>query len=260
MTLEPAIKGPDDYKKLVDIFSKARIVPAADNYNAYRDRIGGRGIAAAYTSLGGSPLHHIMRELRPVDRFFLDMYDVMPAVEELCEVLSVLYDDIIDCSVETDAEVVLFGANYDDTITYPPLFEKHILPWLNKAAEKVHGKGKFLLTHTDGENKNLMGLYTRCNFDIADSVCPAPMTKLDAAEYRKRFHDRTIWGLVPSVVMMAEACSRDDFTGYIDYLFSVCKPYNHLILSIADTLPPPADFDRVLYIRDLVEKEGGRGI
>jgi hypothetical protein len=254
MTLEPAIKGPDDYKKLADIFRKVRIVPAADSYNTYRNRIDGRGIAVAYTSLGASPLHHIMRELRPVDRFFLDMYDVMPAVEELCEPLGMLYDHIIDCSVETDAEVVLFGANYDDTITYPPLFEKHILPWLNKAAESVHGKGKFLLTHTDGENKNLMDLYTRCTFDIADSVCPAPMTKLDAEEYRRRFHDRTIWGLVPSVIMLAEAYSWDDFTGFIDYLLQICKPYNRLILSIADTLPPPADFDRVLYIRDLVEK------
>lgn len=254
MTLEPAIKGADDYKKLTDIFQKVRIVPAADSYNTYRNRMGGRGIAVAYTSLGASPLHHIMRELRPVDRFFLDMYDVMPAVEELCETLGVLYDHIIDCSVETDAEVVLFGANYDDTITYPPLFEKYILPWLNKAAESVHGKGKFLLTHTDGENKNLMDLYDRCTFDIADSVCPAPMTKLDAEEYRRRFHDRTIWGLVPSVIMLAEAYSRDDFTGFIDYLLQICKPYNRLILSIADTLPPPADFDRVLYIRDLVEK------
>ena len=49
MTLEPAIKGPDDYKKLVDIFSKARIVPAADFDRVLyiRDLVekeGGRGI------------------------------------------------------------------------------------------------------------------------------------------------------------------------------------------------------------------------
>jgi hypothetical protein len=30
----------------------------------------------------------------------------------------------------------------------------------------------------------------------------------------------------------------------------VPRPWNNLILSVADTLPTDADFDRILYIRD----------
>ena len=43
------------------------------------------------------------------------------------------------------------------------------------------------MTHTDGENRRLMPLYLRANFDIADSVCPAPMTRLSVDEFYEGF-------------------------------------------------------------------------
>ena len=58
------------------------------------------------------------------------------------------------------------------------------MPWLQKVSERVHAAGKLLLTHTDGENKDLMSLYRQCGFDVAESVCPAPMTKCTLAEIR----------------------------------------------------------------------------
>ena len=36
------------------------------------------------------------------------------------------------------------------------------------------GYAEYLLTHTDGENQGLLQHYVASNFDIADSVCPAP--------------------------------------------------------------------------------------
>ncbi len=53
-------------------------------------------------------------------------------------------------------------------------------------------KGKFLLTHTDGENIGLLEEYMACEFDIADSICPSPMTKLFAPCYPLRSHQR-LW-------------------------------------------------------------------
>ncbi len=154
--------------------------------------------------------------------------------------------------------MVLLGANYDDAVTYPPFFERHIMPWLQKAAERLHGAGKLLMTHTDGENQRLLPLLKASRFDIADSVCPAPMTKVSLRDYRTTFGRAiTIWGGLPSVMMLENSCAEPAFRSFVDALIEETRPYNNFILSIADTLPPDADFDRIRYLRDRVAAVNG---
>ena len=247
--LEHAVKNSDDYLTLVNVLSKVRIIANPDGYTAYHDRIGDDGLAVAFLSLAAGPMQHIMRDLRKYESFCLDLYDFPKQVSACVEALAVLYEKIIDSVLETEAEVVLFGANYDDTITYAPFFEEHITPWLNKAGERLHRVGKYLLTHTDGENQGLLSTFEECNFDIADSVCPAPMTKVSLQEYREAFGvQTTIWGGIPSQIMLKSCCSDTDFKDFVANVISSCKPYNNLILSIADTTPPDAEFDRILYL------------
>jgi len=188
----------------------------------------------------------------------MDMFDCQHAVCALRDSLAPLYDAIVASATATCAEVVLYGANYDETITYPPFFREHLAPWLNKASDALHATGKFLLTHTDGENRGLLPCFADCRFDIADSVCPAPMTKVTIQEYRKFFSGRTtIWGAMPSSIVIPQACGEEDFRSFVQSLIRDCRPYDHLILSIADTTPPDADFDRVLYLRDQCAKTFG---
>jgi hypothetical protein len=249
--VEPAVKEPADYPRVAEIFSKLRIVPSPEGYARYRARIGEQGVAVAYLSLAASPLHHIMRDLRRLEPFFFDLADHPGPVHALAEVLAPLYDGLVEAALACAAEVVLLGANYDDAVTYPPFFEQFIMPWLRRAGERLRAAGKLLLTHTDGENQRLLPLYLQSGFDIADSVCPAPMTRLPLRAYREAFGTEiTIWGGVPSVIVLRSSCSETDFRRYVDGILEDARPYRHFILSVADTLPPDADFDRLLSIRD----------
>lgn len=248
---EHAIKSAADYALLADLLGRVRIVPQPAGYEQYRQRLGDDGIAVAYLSLACSPFHHIMRDLRKVEAFFLDMIDEFSVMEPLLEVLGHIYDQLIDAACQTSAEVVLFGANYDDAITCPPLFQKHFVAWLAKAADRLHSAGKYLLTHTDGENKLLSRFYPQCNFDIADSVCPAPMTKLSLREYRKALGQSvTIWGGIPSIMMLPSLVGEDDFRAYVSSTLRATTPYDRIIFSIADTAPPDMDWGRFLHIRE----------
>jgi hypothetical protein len=251
--LEPAIKTAADYPRVAEILAQVRIVATPSAYARFQARIGDQGVAVAYLSLAASPVHHIMRDLRRLEPFFFDLVDDPAPLYALTEPLAVLYDAILGAATQATAEAVLFGANYDDAITYPPFFEQHIMPWLQRAGARLHRAGKLLLTHTDGENRLLLPLLPRCTFDIADSVCPAPMTRVPLRDYRTAFgHAVTIWGGIPSVIVLKHSCSEADFRGYVEALLRDCRPYNNLILSVADTLPPDADFGRILYVRDQV--------
>lgn len=114
-----------------------------------------------------------------------------------------------------------------------------------------------MLCHTDGENKGLMDYLFESGMDIADSVCPAPMTKVSLAEYYSRWSSRiTILGGIPSNLLLADVMSEEEFERYLDDLFSVVAPGNRLILGVADTVPPDAVFDRLRRIGERAEKEG----
>jgi hypothetical protein len=156
---------------------------------------------------------------------------------------------MLEIACKTEAEVVILGANYDDMLTIPPLFRKHFMPWLVKAGRMLHEEGKYLLTHTDGENKGLMQSYLESNFDIADSVTPAPMTKLSLKEYRDIFKDKiAIWCGIPSCIMLDESYHWEDFKDWFALMLKDAAPYDHLIFSIADTCPPGASIDRIEYL------------
>lgn len=250
---EHLLKGPADYPVLEHIFSNLEVVPTYGNYRAWQDWVGEDGVAVAFASLSGSPMHHIMRELLPMTDFFLEMCDRPDEIASLARSMERWFREMFSALVDSPAEVIFLGANYDETITYPPFFEQHILPWLSELAAMAHRHGQFLLTHTDGENEGLMHLYRRCKFDIADSICPKPMTKLTLAQSIEQLPGVTIWGGIPSIALCQSSMSDADFERLVDETLALAHGRSHIILGIADTTPPGASFDRILRITRKVQ-------
>ena len=153
--------------------------------------------------------------------------------------------------------MLLLGANYDDAITYPKFFEEHILPPLRSYAEVLHARGKYLMTHTDGENRRLMPLYLRAGFDIADSVCPHPMTRMSVDEYIEAFAGRiAIWGGIPSTLLCPDSTPDGQFRQSIDALIRTHGHRPRFILGVSDMVTADADWSRLEYITERVNRIG----
>jgi len=250
---EHALRRPEDYLVLQYIFENAEVVRSDGRYRAWQEWVGDDGVAVAFCNGPASPMHHIMRDFMPMTEFFLELHDRPNHLRSLCESMTPWFEAMLQAAAESPAEIIFFGANYDDTITYPPFFEEHILPWLQKAADLAHANGKLLLTHTDGENAGLMRLYRRAGFDIADSLCPAPMTRLSLADAIEYLPGVTIWGGIPSIAVVESAMSDADFDRLLGETISLARGRSHLILSIADTMPADGSFDRVLSIAERIQ-------
>jgi uroporphyrinogen-III decarboxylase len=249
-----------DYAALGHIFENARVVPQFDGYQAFAEAVGDRGLPVAWVSAAGSPMHFIQRELMRMDTFFYEMHDRPEAMARLAEQVGTYWERIREAVLECPAKAFLVGANYDATVTYPPFFRDHILPGLRAFARDLHARGKWLLTHTDGENSGLLEHYLAAGVDIADSVCPAPMTKLSFKEVRDAFAGRiTIMGGIPSVTLLPDAMPDREFDRFLDRFFEDIGRGDHLILGISDTTPPAADFRRLLAIARRVEAFGPVG-
>ncbi|MBN1809466.1 MAG: hypothetical protein JW909_10400 [Planctomycetes bacterium] len=245
---EQLIKKPGDYEILANIFANLQVRPTYDKYSAWQQWVGDDGVAVAFGNLSASPMHHIMHQVMDMNDFYMALYDRPDELKLLAASMEPWFKAMFDVLAGSPAEIVFMGGNYDATITYPPFFEEHILPWVASFADQLHAEGKLLLNHTDGENTGLVPLYSRCHFDIADSFCPRPMTRMTLPEFADRLPGLTIWGGIPSVSLCRDSMPEKDFDRMLDDTLSFAEGRTHLILGIADTTPPDADFNRILKI------------
>jgi len=254
---EHVIKEPRDFKIVGYIFKNIKIIPDYENYLEFQRKVGDKGFAAAFANLSASPMHHIMKEFLDATTFYLEMYDHPKEMKQLCVDMEPYFDQIFRILSDSPAEVIFSGANYDEMITYPPFFRDHIMPHLRRLADLLHAKGKLLLCHCDGENKGLLDLIAESGMDIAEAICPQPMTKVTISEVKKAFKGKvTIFGGIPSVALLEESMSDEEFERFMKNLFKEIAPGDRFILGVSDTTPPDAKFERLLRITETVQQWG----
>jgi hypothetical protein len=258
VTKEHAIKGIQDFDALAFIFENAEVKPNYSYFTEYKKSIiGNRGVAVGFSSLCVSPMHFLMKDLMAIDNFYYTLFDHPEEMENLANRLSGYCNKIFDIAANSPAEIILSGANYDQSFTPPDFFEKYITPELKKQSKILHQKGKYLLTHTDGENFGLLDLYLQSEFDIADSICPFPTTSLTLKETKETFGGKiTIWGGIPFNIVLENSMSEYEFEKFLNMTLAGIGSGDHLILSIADTTPPGAKFERILKIAERVKQFG----
>jgi uroporphyrinogen-III decarboxylase len=254
---EPVIKTVADYRVVGHIFRNVRVEPTYESYREYQAQVGERSFAVGYGLGSASPVHHMMKDLMNHTEFYYHLADHPKEMQELVEDMTPFYVRTVEVLADSPAEVVLMGANYDDTITYPPLFEAHILPWMQRWAEMLHAKGKLFLSHCDGENDGLLELLAESGMDVAESVCGPPMVAVSMDRMRAAFGGRiTIFGGVPSVALLEDSMSEEEFERYMAALFRELAPGDRHILGVSDMVPPDAKWERLVRMAEMVEAWG----
>jgi corrinoid protein of di/trimethylamine methyltransferase len=254
---ERLVKTFEDWKIVAAIFDHMLLVP---RYAAYEDllhHVGPDCVVASAASDPSSPMHHVQKYFFEGTDFFLLYKDRHEELSRFAASIANYYNQVIDILAASPVEMVTWGGNYDATITYPPYFEKEILPWLSKAARILGSKGIITITHCDGENKGLMEMIKHSGVDAAESLCPYPMTRLKLHEYYARWADKiTLIGGIPSEYLIPQMTAHEEFEGYLNYLLKAVAPGLRFIGGITDAVPPDADFDRLRRVHDFFETRG----
>jgi len=250
-----AIQRREDFDVVGDLFTRIRVVPRPERYIRFREKLAGNGLAVVHALGASCPVHLIMKELMTTEQFFYALADDPAAVLRLADQIEPVFAQIRHIAMELPAEVIYLGANYDDGITHPAFYRKYFLPHLRSYAGELHARGKFLMTHTDGENRRLLPAYLETGFDVADSVCPFPMTRCRIEELRAAFAGHiTIWGGIPSILLCRHSASDAEFRAFVDSLIGQCQGGTRFVLGISDMVTADADWDRVAYIGEAIRK------
>ncbi len=251
------ICSPEDFEPVAQVFEHLQVIPTPQAYDSFHQRIGDRGVAVACGPLGCSPMHLLLHDVMSMQDFFLLYMDDRKALEELAARIEPFYDALLEATLRCNAEAIFWGANYDHQTTWPPFFQEQIMPWLQKVSEQAHAVGKLLLTHTDGESRLLLPLFAESHFDIADSVCPAPMTTCTLKEFREGIGpDKCVYGGIPCTILEDNTVSERDFEAHMDQMFAELGTGERLILGVSDNVTPGVSLSRLERVKEWIESFG----
>jgi hypothetical protein len=251
------IRSEKDFEAVAQVFEHLEVVPTPERYRAFKERMGDQGVGVANGLHVASPIHFMLHDLIAMDNFYYLYTDSRDKMYELAERMEGFVMKALDAVLSCDCEAFLWGSNYDQNTTYPAFFTQEIKPWLDKVGARARAGGKMSVSHTDGENKELLGVYRQTDFQIAESVCTAPMTKYTLKEFRDGCGDKiTTWGGIPAVALLEETMSEGEFTSFLDRVFGELGNGERLILGVSDNVPPEASLARMEEISRRIERFG----
>jgi hypothetical protein len=243
-----------DYGPVLFMLEHTEIIPQHEKLRAEVEQIGNDGLALVHS--GHCPASTAMIEYLGHEQFYYDLHDHPGLLQQLLDALARVRDQTVDVVAESAATVASLDGNYDMAITPPPIYRRFFQPYLERAVSRLHGAGKLVSTHVDGDNRQLLGLILATGFDIGEAFTSPPMTQLTVRDAQQVWGKQmAIWGGIASTYFRREA-PRDAFEAQVLDLIDCAKHNGHLVLGTGDNVPTDGDLDRVRWVTRTVEECG----
>jgi|GEM_PF-348169 len=242
-----------DIEPVKYIIDNIVLEPTFDQFRQVEEKLGEDGVVWARTSPYYSPMHQLMWIYMGPEQTFLDLYDHKDRVEELMASIEGNLKKVQAICIDSPAQFIAHGGNFDATMTSPKIFETYFVPYFASFAEKLHAKSKYIAVHADGEMHTLMKLYPEAKTDIAEGFTPAPMTRVPFKQAIDQWTDKVIiWGGIPASILSKDV-PEAEFDNFISDLLTQGKRYP-FVLSMGDNTPIDADIGRLEKISEQVNR------
>lgn len=244
--IEYPFKSEEDYDALQYFIENTQVVENFKTYGQFMDDIGGDGLALPFS--GHLPAHQLMIFFMGYQRFYYELYDHPARLEALIGALDAQQEQILALAAKSPADAIEVGANYDEQMTPPRIFERFFAPFYQRARSTLSAAGKIMVVHGDGEMRQLLTSLMDCGIQVVEAITPKPMTSIDIPSTRRLWKDRVaMWGGLATVIL-TEAFSNEQFEAFLEQLFRDVAPGDHFILGFGDNVPTDASFERVKRI------------
>jgi len=245
------IKAEEDYRTAEYIIEHTEIIPQFDKIREDQRELIDYGFVVP--CLHRIPFQQALLEYLGEVPLFTALYDSPKQLNRLIHLLDQQLVEILRQMADLPSIYVEFGDNLDGTMTNPKLFKKYSLPYYQKYTDILHGQGKKVGSHTDGNVKPLLSLLAQSGLDVCESFSPAPLTECAFEEAWETWQNGPlIWGGVPSPIL-EERTSEADFQDYIHRLLEIIGN-RKIILGVGDMVLGNNLIERVEYIAKEVEQ------
>ena len=244
------IKEEADYRTYEYIIEQGEYIPRYDQFFRQEAQLGENGYLVPI--IERIPFQHLLIDAIGEIELFYALYDHLQSVERLLKVLDNKVTEKLNQFSKFHAPYIEFTDNLDGFMTNPKLFKKYVLPAYQHYSEILHGQGKKIGSHTDGDLKALVNLLPESGLDVAESFTPAPITGCTFEETWKAWSKGPlIWGGLPSFYLEEEV-SETEFLTHVEHLLQIIGQ-RPIILGIGDAVMSNNLIERVRQVAKMVE-------
>ncbi|MCM8804318.1 MAG: hypothetical protein NC833_03585 [Candidatus Omnitrophica bacterium] len=250
------IKNLDDLKIMQYIFKNRKVSPNYEEFEMIDKKWDGYGIPVALGPICVSPLQTLITRWAGIERVIDIFFENRKILEKTIEILEECNDEIFKIIENSQSLIIIFPENLSSEITGRNFIEKYEMPYWKKKINQLKRKNKFVGIHNDGSLKGSLPLLIESGFDFVEAVTPAPFGDISIEEIFKIADNRIIiWGGIPGAIF-SPLYNQKYFENFIKNLILFVKNKNNFILGVADQVPPDASKERILRVREILEKYG----
>ena len=138
-------------------------------------------------------------------------------------------------------------------MTNPRLFARYCLPDYQRYTGILHGQGRKVGSHTDGDVGPLLALLKESGLDVCESISPFPLTPCTFDEVWTAWRGGPIiWGGIPSPLLEEDRTDEAAFREFVAHLLETVGA-GPIILGVGDLVMGNNSIERVKYIAEQVE-------
>lgn len=251
------VQSPDDLRRLIAMYSSARVVPLPIGAYRERDRLLAGYDGYALLAVPRSPVPALMVDWAGVMNGVVLLADAPELCREFFAVVARLCLEAVDILCAAAPPLIHVCDNLTSDV-YTPYYAESMAPHYRAVLERLHGAGCRVATHLDGTVRGLLPLLAETGFDVVEALTPQPVGDASAAEMRALAGPSTVlWGGLPGA-MFAPPWTWEQFRAHVLEVLAAWRG-TPFILGIADQLPPDGDIEFVRRTAALLESEtGGR--
>lgn len=244
---EHYIKTLDDLDVLRCVLEQSSFQPQYERVSAVLDAIGPMGVADI--TLMRSPFGKLVHEYMGFEQVAYALFDDRERILEFMDFQEQFDLRLAELAAAAPATVVILSDHADENLIAPPYYREFCIPHYRRLAEILHGAGKIISTHLDGNFKGYFPLLGETGFDLLDGCTPAPMMNYEVEE-----------------LAAALPAEMKAYVGVPSTLFSLHRPDEEIlgfgrrildafagraVLNIGDILPTSGDIHQVIRLGEM---------
>jgi hypothetical protein len=248
---EHLIKDAADYRTVEYILQRAEFVPAYEELLAEEALVGENGYVVPLVHR--IPFQQALLEYLGEVALFYALHDDTARVERLLGLLDQQMLEILRGVADLPAIYLEFPDNLHGGMTNSRLFARYCLPAYQRYTEILHGQGKVVGSHTDGDVGPLLTLLKESGLNVCESISPFPLTPCTFDEVWDVWRGGPlIWGGIPSPLLEEGRTDEDSFREFVAHVLAAVGA-GPIILGVGDLVMGNNSIERVKTIAGLVE-------
>jgi hypothetical protein len=228
--------------------------PAPEEALRRRPWVEDLGIVLCY--LPRSPFMQLTTELAGIRNVVELWSDASDEFDETMRVLETSIDRAAEVAVTAPVDCLMIPENLSSEVVGRHFYGDYVRPWEAKWVQRIRDAGKCSFIHMDGTLRGLLANVAGVGFDVIEAATPAPVGDITMAEARALAGPKQIlWGGLPGLYFTA-LVSDAEFERHVREMLELMVADRHMVLGVADQVPPDGLRSRVARVVELAERYG----